>query len=290
MSIRSPEEINIKDLVIEEPTRHAELPFDPERDLTKEDWQEIELEFEKDCRWNTGNSQSALKSGFYLKALSPQRFEGLRSYLNQRKILSDYNAQDYIGHDGYRHWRTFYTAYIKTLFPNLPKTDIKEVDINSVNEFINRNFDPSGYLLSNEERLYKKILFPKESVEYSEQEWNLLVRDLKLRINLNGGSIISEAVRMRMADPAKFKRLEHYLPKLIELARTELENTRIRVYQYPIGHPWRLGHSLLNSAFNLFVLTAEDVQVTEEGLKVKKGKPKFSTDDSTAALPEVRRF
>ena len=34
-----PDRINIHELTIEEPEKQSELPFDPERDITEEDWQ-----------------------------------------------------------------------------------------------------------------------------------------------------------------------------------------------------------------------------------------------------------
>ena len=43
----NPDRINIHELTIEEPEREAELPFDVERDITKEDWIQINNQTEE---------------------------------------------------------------------------------------------------------------------------------------------------------------------------------------------------------------------------------------------------
>jgi len=47
----NPERINIKDLTIEEPEKEAEVFFDPEKDITEEDWDTI-LDFFKSRHYN----------------------------------------------------------------------------------------------------------------------------------------------------------------------------------------------------------------------------------------------
>lgn len=282
----NPDKLNIHDLTVEEPEKESEPPFDPERDVTEEDWEKIK--------------KGELKAG---RMIEPGRPKNWASFTNDfaiyAKILNpkiDFN-EDF---------------GMRDVFAKVYKTDFEEYKKEKF-----QGLDAHGFSRAVEQA---RILVPELRIEENDNAWRLLEEELKY---LGESEIWNQFCRqlaiMKLYNPEhhvnvsevdlknikdtleKYKNREDWasfsemashvkvsgLGLDLNLDRATWRGMKEKLSEYrtrPNSYLYFLWHA---AAMN--ILAAEEVKVTGKGLEINLRKPGLLQSE-TSLMPEQRNF
>ena len=300
----NPENINIHDLTIEEPEEKQEAVFDPERDITKEDWQKMKEKLER--LRDSGHWSLFAKTAAEMKTLDPsldipldeKTWEGIEDDLRDtREDVFEKKEPDMAP-----YWGFFIRAMrIKTLdpsrdiYPELNKIELKE----SKKEL--KELGRSGTAIAfGRLAIPIKALGAKVDISQYEAPWHRMLEELnyyrKSKIGYGSQDFIQQdfielATYMKILHPEKVHELMigedewEKMKTLLEKIRTVKENNQGLP---PPRKEARMTFSELAMAMK--ILAAEEVKITESGLKITMPEKKEDLENKILPLPERRDF
>jgi hypothetical protein len=287
--------INIKDLTFGEPGRdNWSIRFDPERDLSKGEWGVIE-EFVANPIYDyfEDYAEHTFENGANLKILSPERFKKIYSsemrWIGQRDELMAATAHEYLDKYTRRHTDGMKLFSLIKIFPMVPNWSPEEAGIyrkdkknlKDVKLLLDRAY--SNHFRSDDERLEKvlflKNLFLDDFKElHTEQYFNDHLDNMEMMSSVEWieDSVIFGA-KLRMVFPERLSNLQiapqvwsNWIDHLHEINKHE------RPEQF------------LQYATSLAVLSARNVRVTEDGVKIDNNMKSDLTEKNE--IPQRRRF
>ena len=282
----NPERIKIQNLSTETPEKRSGGIFEPERDLTEEDWQWLEdTLIGKNDSFNYLTHLSAL---YYAKLLSPQRFEDFRTdpvvfetalkthfeTMNKHRDMSDFFK---------------YAVNLKMGDPEM----FKELEIGE---------EAEDNMISSLKKLIHSSSFWEQ---YARDVKNFLIVSpgQKTEIGFNEyvkGKIAEELNRLR-SDGSKVSSFDNFVelaascriafPEIfskINLNEYFFEKGRNRLNNLRSPRNLHLGPNFYKLALDLMILSAEEVKITKKGLKITMPIKDYIKDKTS--LPEARKF
>jgi len=265
----NPDKINIHELAIEEPEKHAELPFDPERDIAEEDWRGMRDELEELRRDDTFRSLFP-SLAMAMKVLNSTQDSNLSS--DEWQYIRDKSMED----DSWSKWLQFadYSMYMKILDPNqspgIDQTAWRGME-GALEEAVVRDI---WRVPSHAKAM--RILDPHRDLNLGPVIWQRMKATLEAAEKNNGWDTFTyQAADMRILDPGlKFN-----------LDQNAWQHMTDRLKWLKQGNDWR---EFAKSAMAMKVLAAEEVKVTDRGLEINMRKPKLK--ENTPSLPETKQF
>lgn len=267
--ISTTERINIKGLLVENPEKE-DLYFDPEEEIT-------ESEFKSMLNWLVANKATQVvdlySNGAYrIAALFPTRKSALNLDSESKKIVSSYVASTLSGWENLRALQN-----LKVLFPEGLESLVVNASQQNVNDSIRdlREQEWNGEMVLAAASL--KIAYPKrfEEVGLEDEDFPWLRKQFE-------GYFVSDTLwsSMRILFPNEHK--YQFQPRAQqERLKRSIENDR----KFAPTWGWE---RYLARAYDLHILAADRVEVTEEGLKVTPRQVEFK--DEPLQMPEARKF
>lgn len=311
-NIMSPNRINIKDLVIEEPQKGSVLNFDPEWDISAKYWNGIfnYLEWAKERK----NWAEYLELARHVALLSPQRINQLTidqetsdemaDRLKEEMKISNRTIIRFI--DGMELFEVLST--LDLLYPDIHQTIMESIEelpvrweVLGIDIEKNKNvllYDKSTFKKTNDFYLGEVLTAGAISRMYSLQDFEdpvlgfrkLFDQDLwketeeyfhNIESQKNFFEYAKIAASSRIIYPQEFSSLK------LSKAFWDKAYSEIRDTQYV---------SILNTnnyfefALYMKILAAEEVRVTDQGINIVMHKPKDTFSEVKSKLPEIRRF
>jgi len=266
--------INVKGLAIEAPQKEPEVLFDPERDLTEEDWERMKEYLEI----NKGRRANFIHGLKVMVLLAPERKGELPiDDMLREDLLQSFNrAKDVEPNEVV----LFYGELIKLFFPeNLPHLDLNNGIWEKVEKYVQEEMiraDPSNDSDVSKVLIHMrefKLLFPRKDFPeatrekvlamlkflskdaYDKEEW-----DRFLYINKN----------MRIIFPGMPL---HFDKKSIQGMRGILKSDE---------HKFK--------ALDLKILAAKEIKITDTGMEIIMPERQPSFEQSVSPLPETKKF
>ena len=258
----NPDRINIHELTIEEPEKQTELPFDVERDVSKEDWERMWQSLENSRKYD--NQIDFSTTAMCFKILDPKvdlnlneaDLDGMRSNLEmfRNKIPSD--------------WQNFYkqAAELKIIDP---KIDIKldkarwdgemprDAIAKSLLESSEHNINWHGFATCS---MRIKIIDPGMDLNLDESIWNEMHQELEgYRSHNNWKGFARQATEMKILDP----KIE------LNLDRGAWEGMHQKL---EMCRSFKFVRDFMQQVKNMKILAAEKLEVTENGLELTMSK------------------
>lgn len=285
----NPDKINIHDLTVEEPEKETESSsavFDPERDISNEDWQKWRDEFVGSMRKaeHIGDKTNCLDSAVPLKILFPERSEELEIGEDTWRMLSEiYDTETRVEHTSDSLFK------MKILFPEKFK-DIKfnspfdKIKWDSMAGELNRKREDvlkESYLTNpfTELAMKLKIIFPEKTNELG------LDDDVaeKLKECIKGERDRNSWYNF-LINASNFKILYPEKANEINLDADFWEKAKHALHTDCQG---------MNPSFFaacLKILVADRVEITDEGLKFVMPEKKEKSSFVNPEMPEQRKF
>lgn len=286
----NPERLNIKDLTIEDPEKKVEtssVVFNPERDVTEDEWDEMKTEFLKNIENSKyiTNRLDSLTDAVWMKILFPERSDELNLTENLWDDLkSIYDSE----------FRSEYTSdtlmKMKILFPekfNEFKPDLasqfdkmkwesmKEELAKYKKESLEDEFSPTSNFSELARKM--KIAFPEKVQELGLDDE--IANQMKRYINDN-----KDRWYNFLTNAANFKILFPERTNELNLDDKFWKNAK-KVY--------KTGCQGLNPSFfaeSLKVLAAEKIDITDNGLEFTMPTKAESIQSANPEIPEQRNF
>lgn len=278
------EKIDIKKLAVEEPEKKSEIKvsFDPEKEITNEDWERM--------KENLKNRRGDNWPNFFIRAveiklLFPDRTAELR--LDDERVLGAMKE----GLGKYRQknkWWQFSEAAMeaKILFPErAAELGLDEQARKEMKKKLDHYKENKSWGEFAEQAMRVKIVFPHKASELglTEEFWKnqkkRLERPRRNRYLYWGGDFAERAAVMKILFPER-------VPEL-GLNKETWEGMEGYLVE-------RRNHGQLanfsKQAINMKILAAEEVKVSDNGLEIIMSKEKPKLGKETPPLPETRKF
>ena len=265
----NPNRINIHELTIEEPEKPSELPFDPERDITEEDWEKMSNWLE-DFRGQYRDWDVFSRYAMEMKILGQTKnlnldqtaWQGMKDRLENLREIP--------------RWGDFFSL----------ATGMKILDQRQ-----NLNLDQAAWQgMQNEIKgwndIWKrqhlslramdiKILYPAKELGLNQANWQTMRDGLEEARNNNWRDFSHQAAAIKVLDPKADLGLDE---AVWQDMRDELEACRK-------NGGWGFFCSLV---MDMKILAADEVKVTENGLEITMRKPKLTS--GVPPMPETKKF
>jgi hypothetical protein len=283
----NPDRINIHELTIEEPEKQVELPFDVERDITKEDWEMINNELkERDKYGDWQTSELAVAANILSRSLSenaPNTTEALKGILQGCRNQNSWSR--FAGH----------AAKFKILAPE-QADEIKVTSLEKIhmeNELLNKIGPYSGTL---NDKVGFKIIFPEadfrgllnsEDYEQLSEHWQEEKESVGIRtvsLPKSPFDFFEKTAQLRLlgfefTENIKFTQEQwEYINGLLSGLRADASGYKGNYYK------------LCQFAADLKIITAKRVEVTDKGIEVEMPKKKDALTSETPPVPEIKKF
>jgi len=260
-----PERINIKDLTIEEPEKQAELPFDPEEDITEEDWISMKNTLE-----DFGDSKDKLFAfalhASQMKVIDPS-FEIKINDKTRQKLEEQLQMKRH-----FKNWGDFsrFVAALKIVDPNY-KPDITKDDWMGIGQELEGHRSRKHVWHFFDHALTMKIIDPKFDIQ--------LNNDLR--------EIVNQQIKTGKMDPSLAVDLKLFEPDLdLELNSHYWELMHKKLADERDKKTW---HYFSKQAMLMKILAAEKIEIDNQGLKITMpGEKRFLEGESF--IPETRKF
>ncbi len=265
----NPDRINIHELTIEGPEKQAELPFDVERDITKEDWEKLRDGLEKnrqESNWY-GYSSRAMQ----MKILDPSQVLNLDQHVwNGMKETLEVHRRN-------REWYGYSTRAMQMKILD-PKRDLN-IDRAAWQGMTDTL---EGYRKTNmwddfsQLAMDIKILDPKQDLGLDPVAWKAMVATLETS-KVGGHLDAWRAMELKIIDPNQDLNINASVWREM---KDRLEEFRREDSAYDFS--WQ--------AMAMKILVAEEVKVTENGLELTMPEKKGSFNADIPPIPEIKKF
>ncbi len=282
----NPDRVNIHELTIEEPEREAELPFDVERDITKEDREKINHELiERDKYGEWQNGELAVAAKILLDGQSedtPKITQSLKKAFEETRVKNSWGR--FAGHAG----------KFKILAPErVDEIKITPFEKMQMEHELLHKISPYG-ISGLADKVGLKILFPKVNFrELSDvSDYEILMEQWQK----DKDDIGIETSPLSLKDPFRFFEKTAQL-RLLGFEFTENVTFTEKQWEYINSMLSRLRidfggnyHKLCRVANDLKIITATRAEITDKGIEVEMLKKKDSLTSDTPPIPEIKKF
>ena len=274
----NPERINIKDLTLEEPEKKkSELPFDPERDITEEDWKRVR------------ESLLSIRQEEHPEFTYPELVKSVKILFPER--VSEFNFDDDFLWRRTKLWSQRhglpslldYVFEIKLAFPER----ISELNLDKLQE-INKHIEVyrqrNDWAMFASAAMKMKILFPERIAELhlDETAWVGMKEELEqLRTPDLWGYFAKRAMAMKILYPEKSSEL-NLDSHAWEGMKQDLEKCRAQEHKTW----WHISEQ----AIAMKILVAEEIKITDKGLEIIMPKEKPVFKEEVPSMPQRRKF
>jgi len=275
----NPERLNIKDLTIEEPESREGLPFDPEKEITEEDWGEIKEELERGR--DNADLYEFVKQAAEMKILDPEveirasDEEKIRMYEKIDEWWKQYG-------DGLGVFSR--ASFLKILYPEvnlgLPKApweSIKKLLENS------RGNSPSNFLSA---AVTIKLCDPNFNIDIDQETKELIEEKLKSEKETDIFRFANTAKNLKIIDSDINLGLD---VKTWENLKNELDIIRRDDYYDHHKNPYKW-RSFCELAVDMKILATEKVEVTDKGLEITMPGENKLIESEASIMPKKRNF
>lgn len=273
----NPERVNIKDLTIEEPEKSQELTFDPEKEITKEDWKMMKKELDKERE--LGNWARFLSVVRCMKILNPNY-----------DFIIDKDTREGIYKELESYRKKSEWVIVTEMAMNMKMLD-PTVTLN-LDEFTQERMQKDAFKEHN-----------KVWTDYIDQLMALKVFDQKLEVHLGTEGLekmdlnlnVSKAKEQweEFAELAAAEKVIN-MSLNVEVSPTEWQNMKNILENYREKHREKgefYEKAFTNMASWMKILAAEKVEVTNDGLEITMPKKvKSEPKSEPLPFPEKRNF
>ena len=274
------ERINIKDLTLEEPEKKRGLPFDPERDITEEDWEGMKNDTKKDRAEHMWYFFA--KKVMSMNILLPEKMEeldlkneetwqGMRDYL--KKLLKEGSSSDHL---------VSYATAMKIIFPERFSEFYVGGEVwEGMKNRLNREREAANWWAFAILALEMKILFPDRSSEFLDDTAREGMEKLlkKMRSEKIWYNYFQQAMQAKVLFPDRASDL--YPDKT---AWKEIKEHLMR------ARTDSRGETFLEIAMHMKLLAAEEIKITDQGLEIIMPKENPEFKEETPPMPQTRKF
>lgn len=262
--------INIKDLVIDQPERQKDGPFDPRELIGSKEWK-IMLSGLRQAKSDSLEGVYC-EEAFKILTLFPERKaqipENIKAHTYLRSNLKKTDASFF-------YFLKFY-EYAKVVFPNLPNS-VDPEDLENFKKAIPKDIrtDKWGSSFLDTVAIFRR-LFPEED--------SLIDDEIKMPFfnKINEKLHAETNIQIKAKDAAQLKIVFPQMAGEIKLSSNfweDAKNKLITLY----------GFNFLDFAFDLTVLAAEEVKLTGGLMELKMPATEVACTQ-TPPQPEARRF
>ena len=277
--------INIKMLTSEKPKKKQEIPFDVEKEISEEDWQNIKEEFDYSFRNNFSETYHKM---ICLVTLFPQRItefspEQIKFYEKRRK---QYKNKEHDREESEARQFFFLTGWNssqleKTIcyFPEAIFDKRPNRLWEKYKELLNK-YDRDKYFKQHTLRSMHLLFSGKASVYDQENiAWKNEKDKLDSYVNtVNWNKVAEQAMIMKVFFPSKFSK--------IDFPDSYWKNMKNLLNEYRKKKKW---HDFEIHAMQMQILAAKKIERTEAGLKLIMSDSGESFGDQQQ-LPKTRKF
>ncbi|OGE09597.1 hypothetical protein A3A60_01560 [Candidatus Curtissbacteria bacterium RIFCSPLOWO2_01_FULL_42_26] len=268
--------LNIKQLVIESPTTPGTVPFDPEREISSSDWEQLVVRREQ-LRIGVEHVTDLLQLSLSMAYLFPERqpdpafelevYEKIKDGLKEMEKEEDITVTELEKELG----------KLTLLFPEKRTEIMREFSVSARNQE-DQLIDALKHEIAQDAYYYgfaRRTFFP-DATRLSKELYLLLERE-RSQVEFGNFADFNDRFYMRIIFPQFFA---------IITDRDYWDAGRASLDQLRKEGAWVI---FAKQAFNMKVLAAEKVEVGENGLEIVMPQVKTQLQ-STPDLPEQRRF
>ncbi|NQV13475.1 MAG: hypothetical protein HQ530_04220 [Parcubacteria group bacterium] len=279
------DEIRLQDLSLEMPEAKTEFSFDPEKEISEEEWVNMKRKFELHCSMthtaSTVDFAAATASDLFY--VLPNRKDEL--HLEERREAMIEASKKYVNVDN-KNW--FNEAWLLSNLVNLFPDHKEEILGERYWENIKNEMDKSAEIAKDRPQVWSNVakLATQLSILYPDRREELQLENLQdtmLRLyKSNCAGNWKEALEMAeyyctlFPDHKADLNLEQKMPRMKELYKLAVEK-----------NSWLQATS---TAYSLTVLSAEKVEITDRGLQLTMPVKKESFQQATPPRPERKEL
>jgi len=269
----NPDRINIHELTVEEPEKPSELPFDPERDITEEDWGNMKNSLRKqsvDIAYHALNLEiitPGVVRELALNNVDWQRMKVKLDLVREAKNPSAFAEE---------------ATAMKILFPERSnELNLDEEIWTMLNDHLNKVYRKGNHWYDFSHLAVEMlILFPHRAVELNlnKEAWKGIHGEL-LRCVPDGDSFYISAKNMKLLFPSNMNEL--VLDKKIwDALKRGLKDRK----------KWGDWAGFSSRVMAMKILAAEEVKITEKGIEINMHVHKEGITTEIPPTPETKQF
>ena len=266
--------IHIKDLSLDQPRKNPEGTFDPEEEITEDDWQHVKEYLEKKKKESRDLFYTIL-CATNMKIVFPERSREYDDAVLKRIVKEEYNLEP-------NNHFTF--AEIKIITPELvagsnPSYEAWERHLGFTKQYIAQG----DWILFVNRMFALFVVNPDKASEFS------LNKETREKI----AQYFKELLETGQLDTFSFEKLAYasvLFPDEMSSLRSSpalLERARAMLRELRTANNWGR-YIQVAAAFKL--LCAEKVEVTDKGLEITMPQPKEDFKEPEEPMPEQRKF
>ncbi|MFH2104872.1 MAG: hypothetical protein ABII72_01410 [Parcubacteria group bacterium] len=282
---RQPDEVRLQDLSLEMPEAKKELRFDPEKEISEEEWVNMKRKFELHCSMihTASTVDFAAATASDLSYVLPSRKDEL--HLEEHREAMIEASKEYVNVDN-KNW--YNGAWLLSNLVNLFPDHREKILGEEYWENIKNEMDKSVEIAKDRPQVWSNVakLATQLSILYPDRRRELQVENyqniiLKSYKNSCAGDW-KEALEMAeyyctlFPDHKADLNLEQKMPRMKELYKLAVEE-----------NSWSQAAS---TAYSLTVLSAEKVEITDQGLQLTMPGEKENFQQETPPRPERKEF
>lgn len=280
---------NIKRLTLEKPQKQTEILFDPERDISPQDWEAMLKDLSRIKESDGSGVTKYYQFAVDVKLLSPERYKKLEiddALWEHLKKSFGYAKEDAQTPGGGSEELALILSHIKLLFPKkiaelYPNINVLSEDLN----IIKNDLSTDSIYIKFIEGMPAHIITNGESsqIPTMKDAWDAMKTELNIQKEMRNLEYPISAMELKIMYPIKFRYLK--------LGTFDWEDIKVKFNRFrnpaiDSNYPWDFFARL---AVSVYILAAESVKISDQGLEIIMPKPKEDFQEVTP-LPEQRRF
>ncbi|KKP33210.1 MAG: hypothetical protein A2360_04845 [Candidatus Staskawiczbacteria bacterium RIFOXYB1_FULL_32_11] len=266
--------LNIHELAIEEPEKKSEVFFDFEKEITEEDWGEMEKNMQR--LLDDANYNNVPWVAMNMKIIRPD-YEPKFDWRVMQKITADINIQRELG-----EWRDFFSLAMEMKFvdPNY-NSSIAFPELLGIKRELEKCKNKQNWDNFSAIAMQIKIIDPINCSDFlglDSNVWDSMFRSLKnYKDNNMWNEFVNQATHMKVIDP----KID------LDISESDWDNIRKKInFERNLGR----GISFSNLVARVKILAAEKLEVTDKGLEITMPKQSVGLQRETPAIPEQKQF
>lgn len=269
--------LNIKDMVITEPIKKPELPFDPERDIRAEDWENMIKIIKSKTSPETGlNERTARELAARMHLLKND--EPVQQELLSRSVFRPNSPSAF----------TTDIAYHKLIFPDEPIAPelLNDDSLHSTITFLTHPGFGAGFDVMAYHSVFELfILRPDKLSELKKWGQGYVSDNFERYIQEFNSTETPDSKQIKNA--VSFKLFFPEKAGMINISETKWKNIKKNLDEKK-GDGYYTDFA--EHALDLKILAAEKVEMTSEGMKFTMPKTQNNIDLAAESVPNVRKF
>lgn len=274
----NPDNININDLTLEEPEKQWEAFFDPERDITEENWQKMKRELEGAIRISRLGGNQGTFGVMSMRVLEPDFNFDLNKadWDDMNKNLADYKKRNRVSD-------FFELVSVMKLFDPKVNIGIDKDFWKQEKELLSDCIETRDWDFVFNLATRMKIVNPNMDLGIGREVWEEIKEDYLEHVDIDGnrdwGQFALGAMHVKLLNPGMDLGLDH---KAWEGMKEELE--------YRMGRPSNEFGGCTAHVTAMKVLAADKAEITDDGLHVIMHANSGLSEGEHPSMPEQRKF